>query len=508
MNKKILLIIMDGWGIGDGSFCDAIAAAKTPFMDSLYEKYPHCKLQASGEAVGLPVDQMGNSEVGHLNLGAGRIVPQEFKRISDEIKNGEFENNKILKECFDYAKEKNVTLHFMGLVSDGGVHSHIDHLKGFCNFAEKSGVQKFAVHMFADGRDTDPKSGIGFVKQTQEFLNGTKGVLASITGRFYAMDRDNRWERIKVAYDAITKGVGDKSVDAEKSIQTSYDSGVTDEFIKPIILCDENNNPKAVIKNGDVVICFNFRTDRCRELTKVLTQDANTEFDMKPLTIKYATMTEYDKNFKNVEIIFGNKDIPNTLGEVFAKNGETQLRISETEKYPHVTFFFSGGRENPFDGERRIMVPSVCTVETYDQKCEMCACEITDAALPEIKSTKNDFICLNLANADMVGHTGVWRSIIGAIETVDVCLSRLVPEALSDGYTVFLTADHGNAEHARNEDGSPNTAHTTNPVPLILISNDFTGKLKDGKLGDVAPTILKYANIEIPSDMTGNVLIE
>ena len=506
MQKKAILIILDGWGIGPIPEHDAIAQAHTPFIDSLYKKYPHSKLAASGEAVGLPELQMGNSEVGHLNLGAGRIVYQEFQRINNAIRDGELEKNPVLVKAFETVKEKKSTLHFIGLVSNGGVHSHINHLKALCTYAKNAGITDFVVHAFTDGRDCDPKSGIGFIRDLLIHLHETGGKLATISGRFFAMDRDHRWERIRAAYDAMVRGIGEFAVDSVAAIQKSYDESVTDEFIKPIVLCNEKNEPLAVIKEDDVVICFNFRTDRCREITEVLTQKEVPEFGMSPLAIDYLTMTEYDKTYKNVGIIFQNKDIPNTLGEVLEKNNKTQLRISETEKYPHVTFFFSGGREFPFVGEKRIMVPSVCTVETYDQKCEMCACEITDAVIPHIKSKEFDFVCLNLANADMVGHTGVWKAIIGAVETIDVCLARVVPEALTAEYDVFITGDHGNAESAVNKDGSPNTAHTLNPVPLIYISNENSLGVKDGKLGDVAPTILHDLGLEIPKDMTGDIL--
>ena len=422
MQKRAILIILDGWGIGQIPANDAIVQAHTPFINSLYEKYPHSKLEASGEAVGLPVGQMGNSEVGHLNLGAGRVVFQEFQRINNAIKSGELKNNKTLVSAFDFVKEKKSKLHFIGLVSDGGVHSHIDHLKALCTYAQESGISDFAVHAFTDGRDCDPKSGSAFIEDLQSHLMKTGGKIASVMGRFFAMDRDHRWERIADAYNAMVLGKGTLSQNLIESIQSSYANEITDEFIKPIVMCNEQHEPVARIQPNDVVICFNFRTDRCREITEVLTQKEIPQFEMKPLNISYFTMTEYDKTYTNVHVIFENKDIPNTLGEVLEKNNKTQLRISETEKYPHVTFFFSGGRELPFVGEKRIMVPSVCTVETYDKKCEMCACEITDAVIPELKSQKYDFVCLNLANADMVGHTGVWKAIIGAVETVYVCL--------------------------------------------------------------------------------------
>jgi len=499
---------MDGWGHGKVPAADAIANANVPFVKSLYNKYPNTELIACGEAVGLPAGQMGNSEVGHLNIGAGRIVYQELERINVAIKDGELERSPVLTAAFNDAKEAGKTLHFIGLVSDGGVHSHINHLKELCTLAQKNNVPDFAVHAFTDGRDCDPKSALGFIKELCAHLQHSRGRLASVTGRFYAMDRDKRWERVKVAYDALTQGIGNRILDPVEAIERSYTNGVTDEFIKPIIACDMEGDPLATIKEGDVVVCFNFRTDRCREITVALTQQAFPEQEMQPLNLHYVTMTEYDKSYKNVGIIFENKDLSNTLGEVLADNGKTQLRIAETEKYPHVTFFFSGGREQPFNGEKRIMIPSPRTVTTYDQKPEMSAYEVTDAVLPEIKAQTADFICLNFANADMVGHTGNWDAVTKAVETVDNCVSRIVPLALENGYAVFLTADHGNADHMLNEDGTPNTQHSLNPVPLFLISNDYEGALKPGKLGDLAPTILSYMGIAIPKEMTGNVLIE
>ncbi|MBS1585301.1 MAG: 2,3-bisphosphoglycerate-independent phosphoglycerate mutase [Bacteroidetes bacterium] len=507
MSKKVMLIIMDGWGHGKVPKADAIANANAPFVKSLYNKYPNTELVTCGEAVGLPDGQMGNSEVGHLNIGAGRIVYQELQRVNVAVRDGELERNEVLNAAFTAAKTGK-KLHFIGLVSDGGVHSHIKHLEALCELAQKNHVPDFAVHAFTDGRDTDPKSGYGFITELQECLAKTGGKLASVTGRFYAMDRDKRWDRVKVAYDAITHGAGLHSQDVLASIQASYGEGVTDEFIKPIIASDANGQPLATIKDGDVVICFNFRTDRCREITMALTQEAYPEQNMHPLNLHYVTMTEYDKTYKSVGVIFDNKDLTQTLGEVLEANGKTQIRIAETEKYPHVTFFFSGGRELPFEGERRIMIPSPKTVTTYDQKPEMSAYEVTDAILPEIEKESADFICLNFANADMVGHTGVWEAAIKAVETVDSCVSKIVPLALEHGYAIFLTADHGNSDYLINEDGTPNTAHTLNPVPLFLISNDYKGKLKPGKLGDIAPTILRYMGITIPQEMSGEILTD
>ena len=498
---------MDGWGHGQIPAADAVANAKTPFVSSLYGKYPHTELITCGEAVGLPEGQMGNSEVGHLNIGAGRIVYQELQRINVAVRDGELDRSKVLLSAFNTAKKNNKTLHFIGLVSDGGVHSHIKHLKALCSLAQQHNVPHVAIHAFTDGRDTDPKSGYGFINELQQHLQQTGGFITSITGRYYAMDRDKRWERVKLAYDALTQGIGVKTHDPLTAIGQSYAEGVTDEFIKPIIVCDDADQPLATIQDGDVVICFNFRTDRCREITVALTQQAFPELNMHPLDLHYVTMTEYDKTFKNVGIIFGNSDLTKTLGEVLSENKKTQIRIAETEKYPHVTFFFSGGREVPFDGEKRIMVPSPKTVPTYDLKPEMSAYEVTEAILPEIAGQTADFICLNFANADMVGHTGVWDAVIKAVETVDTCLSRIVPLALENGYAIFLTADHGNADYMINADGTPNTAHTMNPVPFFIISNDFHGTIRPGKLGDLAPTILTYMGLPIPEEMTGDVLI-
>lgn len=497
---------MDGWGHGRVPSADAIANANVPFVKSLYSKYPHTELITCGEAVGLPDGQMGNSEVGHLNIGAGRIVYQELQRINVAFRDGEAQQRPVLHNAFDEAKINGGTLHFIGLVSDGGVHSHISHLEALCTLAKENNVPRVAVHAFTDGRDCDPRSGLGFMARLQKHLTETGCVLGTVTGRFYAMDRDNRWERVKIAYDAMVHGTGKHTQDALAAMQQSYNENVTDEFVRPIIMCDDHGQPNALIKDGDVVVCFNFRTDRCREITQALTQDMFHEQNMHPLNIHYVTMTEYDKNFRNVQVIFENKDLNNTLGEVLAANGKTQIRIAETEKYPHVTFFFSGGREQPFEGEKRIMMPSPRTVPTYDLIPEMSARDLTEAILPEIAAQSADFVCLNFANPDMVGHTGVWEAVKKAVETVDECVSRIVPLALANGYSVFLTADHGNADYMMNEDGSPNTAHTLNPVPLFLISEDYKGKLNPGKLGDIAPTILHYMGIPVPADMTGYIL--
>lgn len=499
---------MDGWGHGKVPEADAIKAANTPFVDSLYSQYPNTELVTCGEAVGLPEGQMGNSEVGHLNIGAGRIVYQELQRIHVAIREGELARNHVLLKAFEAAKTEDRTLHFIGLVSDGGVHSHINHLKTLCTLAQANGVPDVAVHAFTDGRDTDPKGGYDYLAELLPHLQITGAQLASICGRYYAMDRDKRWERVKLAYDALTQGAGHRTTDALAAVQQSYNDGITDEFIKPVILTDNNGTPIATIKENDVVVCFNFRTDRCREITVALTQQSFPEQHMHPLNLHYVTMTEYDKTYKKVGVIFHNDNLNNTLGEVLEQNGKTQIRIAETEKYPHVTFFFSGGREKEFNGERRIMLPSPKDVPTYDLKPEMSAHEITAAIIPEIQQQSADFICLNFANADMVGHTGVWEAAIKAAETVDYCVSQIVPMALENGYTIFLTADHGNSDYLVNEDGSPNTAHTLNPVPLFIISNDHIDQVRPGKLGDIAPTILKIMGLPVPQEMTGSVLID
>ena len=505
-DKKVILVIMDGWGLGRVKSSDAIQNAKTPFVSSLYKKYPNTTLTTCGEAVGLPEGQMGNSEVGHLNLGAGRIVYQELQRINVAIRDGSFQKNKTLLESIHYAKNNNKALHLLGLVSNGGVHSHINHLKAILDVCLANGLTNVFVHAFTDGRDCDPKSGLGFIKELSDHMDKTTGKIATISGRYYAMDRDNRWERVKLAYDAMVNGNGVKAKDAVKAIEASYDNNVTDEFILPVVLTDKKGEPVSTIKDGDAAICFNFRTDRCREITKALTQQDFPEFNMHPLKLHYTTMTEYDATFKNIHIIFENDNLNNTLGEVMEQNHLKQIRIAETEKYPHVTFFFSGGREKPFEGENRIMIPSP-KVATYDLKPEMSAYEVTDAIIPEIEKEEASFICLNYANADMVGHTGVWQAGIKAVETVDKCVERVVTAALNHGYTVFLTADHGNADYMVNDDGTPNTAHTLNLVPFFVIDKDWRGNLKPGKLGDLAPTILKMMNLPIPKEMTGEILI-
>jgi 2,3-bisphosphoglycerate-independent phosphoglycerate mutase len=498
---------MDGWGLGKVASADAIQHAKTPFVSSLYKKYPNTILTTCGEAVGLPEGQMGNSEVGHLNLGAGRIVYQELQRINVAVSDGSFAKNEVLLNSVRLAKKNQKPLHLIGLVSDGGVHSHINHLKAIIDVCKNEKLDDVFIHAFTDGRDTDPKSGLGFIKDLQSHLNKTVGKIGSVSGRYYAMDRDKRWERVKLAYDALVNGEGEKATDAVEAIENSYKKNITDEFIRPCVVVDEAQRPLARIKDGDVVICFNFRTDRCREITQVLTQIDLPDFGMKKLSLDYTTMTEYDHSFKNIHIVFSNDNLINTLGEVLEQHHLKQIRIAETEKYPHVTFFFSGGREIPFEGEKRILIPSP-KVATYDLKPEMSAYEVTNALLPEIANKTADFICLNYANADMVGHTGVWDAAIKAVETVDSCVEKVVTAGLENGYTSFVTADHGNSDYMINEDGTPNTAHTLNPVPFFIIDNEWRGKIRPGKLADIAPTILTMMDIALPKEMTGEILID
>jgi 2,3-bisphosphoglycerate-independent phosphoglycerate mutase len=500
--KKVILIIMDGWGLGNQKESDAIQNADIPFVSSLYNKYPHSTLVTWGEDVGLPEGQMGNSEVGHLNLGAGRIVYQELERINVAIRKAEFQNNEILLNSLNYAKDNNKSLHLLGLVSNGGVHSHIDHLKAITSLCQEKNVENLYIHAFTDGRDTDPKSGLNFLKDLQKHLDKTTGKIATVTGRYYAMDRDKRWERVRIAYDAIVRRKGEISSDIFSTIDSNYQQDVTDEFLLPII---NASAPGSGIKDGDAVICFNFRTDRCREITEALTQTAFPEYGMQPLKLDYTTMTMYDHRYKGIHVIFQKDDLINTLGEVLAQHHKKQIRIAETEKYPHVTFFFSGGRELPFEDESRIMIPSP-KAATYDLQPEMSADEVTDALVAEIEKKSADFICLNFANADMVGHTGVWKAAIKAVETVDKCVRKIVTAALQNGYMVFLTADHGNADYLVNEDGTPNTAHTKNPVPFFIIDNEWKGNLEPGKLADLAPTILTMMQLPLPPQMTGKIL--
>ncbi|WMJ71833.1 2,3-bisphosphoglycerate-independent phosphoglycerate mutase [Cytophagaceae bacterium ABcell3] len=506
MNKKVILMILDGWGLGNNPAVSAIEKANTAFIDSLYTNYPNSKLEASGLAVGLPEGQMGNSEVGHMNIGAGRVVYQDLVKINKAVDEGTLKEEKTLKEAFDYAKNNNKKVHFIGLVSDGGVHSHIHHLKGLTSIAADYGLKDVFVHAFTDGRDTDPKGGIEYIKDLEKHLDSTTGRIASVVGRYYAMDRDNRWERVKLAYDVMVNGDGKKVTDIEKAILESYLEDVTDEFIMPMVQVDDKQQPIGKIEEGDVVICFNFRTDRGREITIALTQKDFHEQNMHKMNLHYVTMTNYDETFKNVKVVFNKENLNNTLGEVLAKAGKKQIRIAETEKYPHVTFFFSGGREEPFEGEKRLMCPSP-KVATYDLKPEMSAYDIRDKIVPEIQSKEPDFICLNFANPDMVGHTGVMEAAIKACETVNECAEDVINAALENGYSAIVIADHGNADVMVNEDGSPNTAHTTNLVPCVLVDKDLKVGLKDGKLGDLAPTILKLIGVDVPEDMTGDPLI-
>jgi 2,3-bisphosphoglycerate-independent phosphoglycerate mutase len=503
--KKLALIILDGWGYGRNDQSNAILAANTPFVDGLLQQYPNSKLEASGTAVGLPAGQMGNSEVGHMNLGAGRVVYQELGRIHKAVDDNELPTIPVLKDAFEYAKQNNRDVHFIGLVSDGGVHSHIRHVKGLCDAAKQLEVKNVYIHAFLDGRDTDPKSGLGFVTDLEQYIEGSDVKVASAIGRYYAMDRDNRWERVKLAYDLLVNGEGEATQHITDSIKKSYNEGVTDEFIKPIVRVDADGKPLAVIKEGDVVICFNFRTDRGREISIALTQKSFPEYNLHPLAIRYITMTPYDETFKNVQVVFNKEDLTKTLGEILQNAGKTQIRIAETEKYPHVTFFFSGGREKEFDNEKRLLAPSP-KVATYDLQPEMNAAGIRDAIIPELESGWPDFVCLNFANTDMVGHTGVFSAVVKAAETADACTKAVVEAGLANGYSFIILADHGNADYMINEDGSPNTAHTTNLVPCIIIDKDVK-QVKDGKLGDVAPTILSILGVAIPAEMTGNVLV-
>ena len=505
MNKKVILMILDGWGKSPDPKVSAIDNAKTPFVDSLYTKYPNANLLTDGMNVGLPEGQMGNSEVGHMNLGAGRIVYQDLAKINLAVKENTLKDEKVLKQAFEYAKTNNKDVHFLGLVSNGGVHSHTSHLKGLINAGKDYGLSNMYIHAFTDGRDVDPKSGKGFLEDLAQFCSDKNAKLATVVGRYYAMDRDKRWERVKKAYDIMVNNVGGKSSDISSAMRNSYDNNVTDEFIEPIVLTDANGVPLAKIKEDDVVIFFNFRTDRGRELTHVLSQENMHELNMHKLNLYYVTMTNYDDSFKKVHVVYDKENIKETLGEILANNGKKQIRIAETEKYPHVTFFFNGGREVPFDGEQRILCPSP-KVATYDLKPEMSAYEIRDAIIPELKIGETDFVCLNFANPDMVGHTGDMNAAIKACETVDSCAQSVINIGLENGYSTILIADHGNCDTMINPDGTPNTAHTTNPVPLILIDSDVK-EIKDGVLGDIAPTILKLMGVEQPELMTQKSLV-
>ncbi|MDA8761713.1 2,3-bisphosphoglycerate-independent phosphoglycerate mutase [Flavobacteriaceae bacterium] len=505
MNKKVILLILDGWGVTQNPSVSAIFNAKTPYINSLYDLYPSSELRTDGEHVGLPKGQMGNSEVGHMNLGAGRIVYQNLAKINMAVKEGKLAKETELIKAFNYAKENNKNVHLLGLISNGGIHSHIDHAKGLLDAAHKNNVDNVYLHAFTDGRDCDPKSGKYFIKDIEKHMKNTTGELATITGRYYSMDRDNRWERVKLTYDALVEGIGKKSVNALDSINESYQEDITDEFIKPIIMVDENDKPKASIKKDDVVIFFNFRTDRGRQLTEVLSQNDNEKFNMHKIPLYFVTLTNYDKTFKDIKVVYNSDNIENTLGEVLERANKKQIRIAETEKYPHVTFFFSGGREKEFDGEKRLLCPSP-KVATYDLKPEMSAYEITDAIVPELEKGEVDFVCLNFANGDMVGHTGVFEAAVKACETVDHCSKEVITSGLKNGYTILLIADHGNCETMMNPDGSPHTAHTTNPVPIVLIDKELK-LINNGVLGDIAPTILELMGLEQPKEMTRKSLL-
>lgn len=511
MNKKVILVILDGWGIPKKGeeWRSAIEAANVPYFRHLMATYPHSTLEACGRAVGLPNGQMGNSEVGHMNLGAGRVVYQELEKLNIAVEDGLLAKEPVLVDALNYAKANNKKVHFIGLTSDGGVHSHINHLKGLCQIATDAGVKDVFVHAFMDGRDCDPKSGKGFIDDLEKSLAKSGGKIASLVGRYYAMDRDKRWERVKLAYDALVNGIGETYTTADgilAAIEASYDAGITDEFMKPIIVT-ENNTPVAKIEADDVVMCFNFRTDRGREITEVLTQQDFPEFGMKKLPLYYLTMTNYDEKFKNVHVIYEKDNLRKTLGEVLENAHKKQIRIAETEKYPHVTFFFSGGREEPFEGESRLLCPSPKDVPTYDLKPQMSAYDIAAAITPELQKQAVDFVCLNFANPDMVGHTGVFEAVKKAVEAVDECCKQVVETGLANGYTSIVIADHGNADYMINDDKTVNTAHSLNLVPFIVVDNELKETPKDGKLGDVAPTILTLMGIEIPEEMTGNVLL-
>tara|TARA_R110002096_G_scaffold72174_4_gene172201 strand:+ start:49763 stop:51286 length:1524 start_codon:yes stop_codon:yes gene_type:complete len=503
--KKVILLILDGWGYGKKDASDAINQANTPVFDNLIKQYPNATLRTDGELVGLPDGQMGNSEVGHLNIGAGRVIYQELVKINKAIEEKSIDENPNLIKAFNYAKKENKKIHFLGLVSNGGIHSHTDHLVALCKIAAKHGVKESFIHAFTDGRDSNPKTGKAHIERLQKQIASTPTKIASLIGRYYAMDRDLRWERIQKAYNLLLKGEGKESSDLIEAIEASYQNNITDEFIEPIVAIDENNKPLANIEADDVVIFFNFRTDRCRQLVRALSQENFDDFGMKRLPLHLLTMTNYDETYKNVNVIFEKDNLKNTLGEVISDNNLKQIRIAETEKYPHVTFFFSGGRETVFNGEKRIMVPSP-KVATYDLQPEMSAEEVTRKILQEIENVSADFICLNFANPDMVGHTGVKEAIIKAVEKVDQSLGEILELGKEKGYSFVIIADHGNAEFIVNEDGSPNTAHTTNPVPVILIDEEFKS-IHSGKLADIAPSILTLMHLKIPKEMTGNVLV-
>lgn len=504
-NNKAILIILDGWGIGNHSKSDVIYQGDTPFLDSLMENYPHAQLLTSGENVGLPDGQMGNSEVGHMNIGAGRIVYQDLVRINHAVADNSIAQNQKLTEAFTYAHDNNKAVHFLGLVSDGGVHSLDTHLYKLCDLTKDYALEKVFIHALTDGRDTDPKSGLGFIEKLQDHLKISNGKIASLTGRYYTMDRDKRWERIKMGYDLMVHGKGKPSTDILQSIKESYEEGVTDEFIKPIVMVDDKGHAIGTIREGDVVICFNFRTDRLRQITMALTQQNFPEFNMHAIPLQYYTMTNYDDSFKGIQVIYRKDNLEHTMGEELANAGKNQIRIAETEKYAHVTFFFSGGREKEFKNEKRIMIPSP-KVATYDLQPEMSAFKVRDAIVKELKTGWTDFVCLNFANGDMVGHTGVYEAILKAVNTVDQCVKDVVETARQEGYEVMIIADHGNADNAVNPDGSPNTAHSLNPVPCIVVSDEVK-HVDNGILADVAPSLMAMMHMKIPKEMTGRVLV-
>ncbi len=504
MSKKTLLMILDGWGIGNKTKSDVISQGETPYIDSLLKNYPNSQLLTDGENVGLPKGQMGNSEVGHINIGAGRVIFQDLVKINKAVKDNSISENSVLKEALKYAKENNRAVHFVGLISDGGVHSSQKHLYKLCDITGEYGLKNVFIHAITDGRDTDPRSGKGYIQELENHLKTSNGKIASLIGRYYTMDRDKRWDRVKKGYDLMTAGIGENSTDVIDAISKSYEKGLTDEFINPVTFVDDNNQPIGIIKNEDVVICFNFRTDRLRQITTVLTQEDMPEQGMNTLDLHYLTMTRYDENFNNVHIIYDKENVKNTLGELVSKTGKKQLRIAETEKFAHVTFFFSGGQDAEFKNEKRILIQSP-KVATYDLQPEMSAYKVADALVEELKKQEHDFICLNFANGDMVGHTGIYEAILKAVKAIDENVKNVVETAKANGYSVMIIADHGNADNAVNKDGSPNTAHSLNPVPCILIDNDYT-EIKNGILADVAPTLLSIMGMEIPNDMTGKVL--
>ena len=506
MHKKTLLMILDGWGIGKHDKADVIFQGETPYLDSLFKKYPNSQLRTDGENVGLPDRQMGNSEVGHMNIGAGRIVYQDLVKINKAVADNSIKDNPVLKEAFEFAKNNNKAVHFIGLVSDGGVHSSQEHLHKLCDITGEYGLEEVYIHAITDGRDTDPKSGIGYIQKLQNHIASSNVKIASLIGRYYTMDRDKRWDRIKKGYDLMVSGKGEKTANILEAISTSYQNNITDEFIEPHVMNDDNNKPVGLIKNDDVVICFNFRTDRLRQITSVLTQKDLPEYDMHKMNLHYLTLTRYDEKYKNIRIIYDKENLKNTMGEIISKSGLKQLRIAETEKFAHVTFFFSGGRDEAFPGEDRILIQSP-KVATYDLQPEMSAYKVGDALVEDLKTQKHDFVCLNFANGDMVGHTGIYDAILKAVKAVDENVQKVVETAKENGYTVMIIADHGNADNAVNKDGTPNTAHSLNPVPCILVDDNYK-KIDTGILADVAPTLLNIMNIDIPKEMTGKILVK